>query len=328
MMPIRIIIMVVVGTVAVVMVAHARRRGGLVATLLGLGGILALLIGVFFLRMSHSPPLEAARQAATLEAISAQEVAQRQLTYQLQQREAERLASASPIPDAALVEPAPRAPEPDDDVVARPAPSNFRTPGVQGQVTEAPLPDWAVQGGGRQIDGEYYAVVSAVGNNADDCWNRLLSIDIAQALYQYALREIGAPFPYPRVDREMVDMMLVDQHITPWRGGGVNMDGSPAMQQVFLRLHLTPAVRERLIDQRAEELVSSRIVYTIWTAILACGAVGIVFAYLKLDAASNGTHSTGLRIAAGTLLVGVAFGCVMLFAYFVHVESFGGIFAA
>lgn len=327
-MPIWIVTLAVVVTVAAVLLAFARGRGGLVATLFGLGGFFFLLIGVFFLRMGQSHSQEAAHQAAALAAISAQEVAQRQMTYQLQHREAERLASTPPIPDAALVEPAPRAPEPDDDVVTRPAPNRYRTPAVPGQVSEAPLPAWAVQGGGRQIDGEYYAVVSAVGSNADDCWNRLLSIDIAQAVYQYALREIGAPFPYPRVDREMVNLMLVDQHISPWKGGGVDMYGSPRMQQVYLRLHFTPAVRERLIAQRAEELVSSRIVYTIWTGILACGAVGIVFAYLKLDEASDGAHTKGLRIAAGTLLAGVAFGGIMLFAYFVHVEAFGGLLSA
>jgi hypothetical protein len=327
MMPIWIVTLAVVVTVAAVLLAFARGRGGLVATLFGLGGFFAMLIGLLYLR-SHAHPQEAARQAATLDAVSAQEVAQRQLTYQMQQREAERLASASRIPDAALVEPAPRAPEPDDDVVTRPAPNRYRTPAVPRQVIEAPLPAWAVQGGGRQIDGEYYAVVSAVGSSADECWNRLLSIDIAQAVYQYALREIGAPFPYPRVDREMVNLMLVDQHLSPWKGGGVDMYGAPRMQQVYLRLHFTPVVRERLIAQRAEELVSSRIVYTIWTGILACGAVGIVFGYLKLDAASNGMHSKGLRIAAGTLLAGIAFGVIMLLAYFVHVESFGGIFAA
>lgn len=163
--------------------------------------------------------------------------------------------------------------------------SGRRVPGI---VTELPLPAWATHGGGRQLDGEYYAVVSAVGRSVDECWNRLLNIDIAQAVYHYALHEIGSPFPYPRVDREMVDMMLVDQHVSPWKGGGLDMYGSPRMQQVYLRLHFTPAVRERLIAERAEALVSSRIVYTIWTAILACGAVGIVFAYLKLDAASNG----------------------------------------
>ncbi|RIK81031.1 MAG: hypothetical protein DCC68_09830 [Planctomycetota bacterium] len=286
---------------------------------------------VFYLRYETAQQAQQARDVAIIDARS------KQIEEELQRRLTVRETSTEPGPagfisDDVLTALPPRAPEPDDDAIARSAPPAVRdAPAPTPESARPPeltaAPAWITQGVGRQADGEYYKVVSATGTSADECWNRLYVAELPMAVHEYAIREIGGTWPYPLVDGELVDLLVADQYLTPWREGGVKFDGTWNMQKLYLRLHFQPAVRERLVAQRTEVLRSSRVTYTAWLGVLACGALGIVFGYLKLDDQTAGVHTRRLRIGAGVLFVGIAFcGCLLL-AYFVQVESYGGILA-
>lgn len=285
-------------------------------------GIGALVVFLFVLRSHSTHQAQAERAWAIVND-------EQRLRAQAAERAVQ--AAANAIPDAALVEPPPRAPEPDDEPTVREAPPKFRrgvapAPSIAG--TPDVLPAWTAQGMGRQTDGEYCAVVSAVGRTADECWNRLYAVEIPMAVYHYASREIGGGWPYRQVDGNLVNLLVADQHLAPTSEGGVHADGSWAMQRLYVRLRFTPAVRDRLLADRAEVLRSSRVTYTAWLGVLACGALGVVFGYLKLDAGSDGVYTRRLRFAAIVLLLGLTFATCLLLAYFAQVESYGGILAA
>jgi hypothetical protein len=233
------------------------------------------------------------------------------------------------IPDRVLVESAPRASEPDEATAAvEVAPTQpVRTPPAPVSDPFA-LPEWVNTDEGWQADGNYYVVVSATGRSTDECWNQLFVHTIPMTVYQYAHREIGGGWPYPHVDRDLRDLtklLIADQHVSPFSAGSVRMDGSYDLHKLYVRLHFKPTVRERMIAARAEVLKSSRVAYTAWLGVVACGIIGVVFGYLKLDDWTEGIHTRRLRIAAGGLLVATAFfGCVVL-AYVAEVESYGGL---
>lgn len=251
------------------------------------------------------------------------------------------------IPDRAIIEPAPRAPEPDDERAAievasvgvataevqpispAPTPPISTTPASNPMASDLmALPDWVSTDEGWQPDGNYYVVVFATGRSTDECWNQLFAHVIPMTVYQYAHREIGGGWPYPLVDSDLVKLLIADQHVAPFSAGSVRMDGSFDFHKLYVRLHFKPEVRHRMLAGRAEVLKSSRVAYTVWIGVLACGAIGVVFGYLKLDDWTSRIHTRRLRFAAGGLLVCVAFCTCLLLVYVAEVESYGGLFSA
>jgi hypothetical protein len=284
--------------------------------------------GIFYLRSQTADYHQQARQYAATKA----NVEQAQIALQraIAARKVETPHTGA-IPDKDLFEPAPRATEPDEELFAAEVagtqliPTPTPPPAAKDPFT---LPDWVSTDEGWQADGNYYVVVSATGRSTDECWNQLFVHSIPMAAYQYAHREIGGGWPYPFVDRDLVKLLIADQHVAPFSAGSVRMDGSFDLHKLYVRLHFKPAVRERMLADRAEVLKSSRVAYTAWLGVIACGAIGVVFGYLKLDDWTAGIHTRRLRFAAGGLLVGVAFSSCLLLAYVVEVESYGGLFSA
>lgn len=332
-----VIFVVVVGVIAVAISrAPAGNRFAVVAMLAA--GALGLLVLIFFLRSRSAYNVPAARVAPVARGIARQE------TRQVGASVAAPMRELHAIPESALApEPAPRATEPDDPPAptaatvandAPPAPltlpdNDLRYRNVPPIAADgaAARPAWITTTEGWQPDGNYYAVITATGRTLDECWNMLFAHQIPMTIHLYAMREIGGAWPYPNEDRDLAKQLVIDQYIEPWRGGGVNIDGSYNMHQLFVRLHFKPEVRERLIANRVEVLRTSRVAYTAWFGLMACGALGVVFGYLKLDSLWEGANTRGLRIVAIALLVGVAFCTCLVLAYFVQVESYGGILA-
>jgi low affinity Fe/Cu permease len=286
---------------------------------------IAFCLGIFYLRSQTSAYHQQARQYAAMKA----EVEQAQIAAQrsMAARKIENPRRGA-IPDEDLIELAPRATEPDEELIAAEVATTQPIPPPPAAVDPFTLPDWVSTDEGWQADGNYYVVVSATGRSLDECWNQLFVHTIPMTVYQYAHREIGGGWPYPFVDRDLVKLLIADQHVAPFSAGSVRMDGSFDLHKLYVRLHFKPAVRERMLAYRAEVLKSSRVAYIAWLGVLSCGAVGVVFGYLKVDDLTAGIHTRKLRFAAGGLLVGVAFCSCLLLAYVVEVESYGGLFSA